>query len=140
MYYDWTVTDDARLATWAGGLMQGKTYRYVGENEYADLITWYDIEVSIAYSLSTTAEDLDGFDIQAIAEQMYAEENDPAANAPADSTPAVCGEAPSTYMIPEKAAARRHEHAIPQITEKPYAPAFLSRSSFFLFTDKAITP
>ena len=70
MYYDWTVTDDATLATWAGGLMQGKTYRYVGENEYADLITWYDIEVGIAYSLSTTAKDLDGFDIQAVAEAM----------------------------------------------------------------------
>ena len=37
----------------------------------ADLCTWYDIEIGISYSLSTTAKDLDGFDIQGIVEAMY---------------------------------------------------------------------
>ena len=41
---------------------------------YVDQITWYDIEVGISYSLSVAAADLDGFDIQAVAEQMYSEE------------------------------------------------------------------
>ena len=71
MYYDWTVTDDVTLANWGGDAMQGKTYRYLGENEMADLITWYDVEIGISYSLSTVAPDLEGFDIQAVAEQTY---------------------------------------------------------------------
>ena len=71
MYYDWTVTDDVTLANWGGGAMQGKTYRSIGENETADLITWYDVEIGISYSLSTVAPNLDGFDIQAVAEQTY---------------------------------------------------------------------
>ena len=35
------------------------------------------LEIGIKYSLSVAAEDLDGFDIQAIAEQMYCAENEP---------------------------------------------------------------
>lgn len=71
MYYDWTVSDDVTLANWGDGAMKGKTYRSIEENETADLITWYDVEIGISYSLSTVAPDLDGFDIQAIAEQTY---------------------------------------------------------------------
>lgn len=76
MYYEWDVTDDATLANWGGGNMQGKCYRALTDTETADLITWFDVEVGISYSLSTVAEDLDGFDIQAIAEAMYNEEAD----------------------------------------------------------------
>lgn len=72
-YYDWTVTDDVHFSVWGDGAMTGKSYRYIGENEAVDLITWYDVEIGISYSLSTEAKDLDGFDIQAIAEQMYDE-------------------------------------------------------------------
>ena len=71
MYYDWTVSDDVTLANWGGDAMQGKAYRYLGENEMADLITWYDVEIGISYSISTVAPDLDGFDLQAVAEQTY---------------------------------------------------------------------
>ena len=71
-YFDWTVgPEDVTLANWGEGHMQGKTYRHIGETGYVDQITWYDIEVGISYSLSVAAADLDGFDIQAIAEQMY---------------------------------------------------------------------
>ena len=45
--------------------------RYVGDTEWADVINWYDFETGAAYSLSTVAPDLDGFDLQAIAEAIY---------------------------------------------------------------------
>lgn len=71
--YKWTVEDDVTLANWAGGNMKGKSYRYVGDNNMVDVITWYDVEKGISYSLSVAAEDLDGFDIQACAEQISPE-------------------------------------------------------------------
>ncbi len=84
-YVEWTVgPEETTLANWGGGNMTAETYRSINDSGYLDMITWYDFEIGIAYSLSVAAADLDGFDIQAIAEQMYAEENDPAANAPAD--------------------------------------------------------
>ena len=70
MYYEWTAKDEGKLGGWGSGNMDAKFFRYVGD-ECADLCTWYDIEIGIAYSLSTTAKDLDGFDIQAVAEAMY---------------------------------------------------------------------
>ena len=81
MYYTWDRTDDITLANWGGGEMKGTYSRAVGE-ETADLITWYDVEIGISYSLSTVADDLDGFDLQAIAESMYSEDNEPIADMP----------------------------------------------------------
>ncbi len=75
MNYDWDVTDDATLAGWGMGNMKGKCYRALTDTETVDLITWYDVEIGIAYSLSVVADDLDGFDIQGIAEAMYKEED-----------------------------------------------------------------
>ena len=84
-YVEWTVgPEDATLANWGEGHMPGKTYRAINETGYVDMITWYDIEIGIAYSLSVAAADLDGFDIQAIAEQMYNEENEAFADIPSD--------------------------------------------------------
>jgi len=82
MNYEWTVSDDITLTNWREGHMTGKTYRYVGENEYADLCTWFDIEIGIAYSLSVVAPDLDGFDIRAVAEAMYDAGKQASANIP----------------------------------------------------------
>jgi hypothetical protein len=84
MFYDWTVTDDATLHGWGGDNMPAKCSRYVGENEYADLCNWYDIEYGAAYTLSVTDKDLDGFDIQAIAEAIYNPENEPGNSIPDD--------------------------------------------------------
>ena len=71
-YVEWTVgPEEATLANWAEGNMPAKTYRSINESGYLDMITWYDIEMGISYSLSAAAADLDGFDIQAVAEQMY---------------------------------------------------------------------
>ena len=70
MYYDWTVEDESTLQFWADGAMPCRTFRYVGENEFADLCIWYDEEAGISYSLSVTAADLAGFDIRAVAGAM----------------------------------------------------------------------
>lgn len=78
LYVEWTDgPNDVTLANWGEGHMQGKTYRSINDTGYVDLITWYDIEIGILYSLSCAAEDLDGFDIQAVAEQMYSADNEP---------------------------------------------------------------
>ena len=72
IYTEWTAgPDDVALANWGEA---GKTYRAVSDTGYIDLITWYDPAAGIKYSLSAAAADLDGFDIQAVAEQMYAGE------------------------------------------------------------------
>ena len=67
MYYEWTYTDEGNLTTWG---LPCSTCRFVGENEYADLCEWFDPASGVSYSLSVVAEDLDGFDILAVAEAM----------------------------------------------------------------------
>lgn len=84
LYYDWSVEDDVTLANWGMGNMQGKAYGYRDDDISVQLITWFDVEIGISYSLSTSAPDLDGFDIQAIAESMYDEENEPYGAGPSD--------------------------------------------------------
>ena len=66
MYYEWTVEDDCEI-----GWCKGKCYRYIGDEETVDLCMWCDIVPGVMYSLSTAAPDLDGFDITAIANQVY---------------------------------------------------------------------
>lgn len=84
-YVDWTVgPENCTLANWGGGNMTGKFYRAINETGYVDMITWYDMEIGIAYSLSVADKDLDGFDIQAIAEQMCYEEDDSYGYGPTD--------------------------------------------------------
>ena len=84
LYYNWTVENDITLANWGGGNMTGKAYRYIGDGKYVDLITWFDIETGADYSLSVEAADLDGFDLQAVAEAMYDESKQVGANMPDD--------------------------------------------------------
>ncbi|MBO4900648.1 MAG: hypothetical protein J5509_10210 [Lachnospiraceae bacterium] len=84
MYYDWDVTEDVTFSNWRDGYMTGKMSRAIGDDETADLITWYDIEIGIAYSLSVVAPDLDGFDISAVADAMYVPENAPGSDIPDD--------------------------------------------------------
>ena len=84
-YINWTVgPEDCTLANWGGGNMSGKFYRAINDTGYVDLITWYDIEIGISYSLTVADKDLDGFDIQAIAEQMYDEGNEAFTDMPED--------------------------------------------------------
>ncbi|WP_026517211.1 hypothetical protein [Butyrivibrio sp. MC2021] len=71
LYYDWTVTDDITFSTWRDGLMTGTYSRFISDEYTIDLIRWFDVELGVSYSLSTEAKDLEGFDLQAIAEMMY---------------------------------------------------------------------
>ena len=73
MFYEWDVEDEGTLSGWE---LPAKFYRSLGEDETVDLCTWYDEELGIAYSLSVAAEDLDGFDIQAVVENMYNGDDD----------------------------------------------------------------
>ena len=71
VYADWAVgPEEATLSTPGGGSLPGRTYRAIDEEGYRDLITWYDSGIPAKYSLTVEAPDLDGFDIQAVAEQM----------------------------------------------------------------------
>ena len=69
MHYQWGSQDVGSMSSWFEG-MTCKLFRYVGDGESADLCTWYDIEAGVSYSLSTVAENLDGFDITAVANAM----------------------------------------------------------------------
>ena len=66
MYYDWTVQDGANV--W--GSIPGSAYRFIGDGETADLLTWYIEEIETSYALSVVAPDLDGFDIIAVVNMM----------------------------------------------------------------------
>ncbi len=71
-YVEWTVgPEDVTLSNWGGGNMKGKYCRSVNDSGYVDEMTWYDAEKGILYCLSVAAEDLDGFDLQAVVESMY---------------------------------------------------------------------
>ena len=64
LYCDWTISSDENIKGY-----KGKSYRAVTEEETVDLVTWVD-DKDINYSLTTSAKDLDGFDIIAIAEKL----------------------------------------------------------------------
>lgn len=81
-YVEWDVgPDSVKLANWGE---EGLTYRHVDDTGYVDMLTWYDPEMGVSYALTANAADLDGFDIQAIVEQMWNEDNDPYFDGPED--------------------------------------------------------
>lgn len=82
MYYDWQDTEKVTLANWGGGNMPAEIKIYDGEEEDAQICLWFDIETGAAYSLSVAAKDLDGFDIQAVAEAIYDPAKQVGANIP----------------------------------------------------------
>ncbi len=82
VYAEWTAgPEDVTLANWGGGSMKGQICRAIDDMGYTDLITWYDAAAGVKYSLTVSAKDLDGFDLQAVAEQMYPGANGPEGNA-----------------------------------------------------------
>lgn len=76
-FVEWTVEDEATLANWGEGHMPAKYCRSVNDSGMVDQISWYDVEIGILYTLSTSAADLEGFDLQAVAEAMYTADNEP---------------------------------------------------------------
>ena len=69
MYYQWTAQTEDKLSFW--GDMPCRSFRFIGEEGYADLCSWYDYSTYVSYTLSVTAEDLDGFDLLAVAEALH---------------------------------------------------------------------
>ncbi len=65
-YYKWDVDDEGDIFG-----SPSRSMRYLGDDETVDVFLWRDEAEGLMFSLATSAEDLDGFDIQAIAEQMY---------------------------------------------------------------------
>ncbi len=70
MHYTWTAQTAMTLQNWEESAKSGTYYRCIGEGEWADLCAWYDTAKGISYSLGVTAKDLDGFDLEAIAEML----------------------------------------------------------------------
>ena len=70
LYYDWTATEDDEIKDWGSGDLKARLSAFVGSDETAELYTWYDEAAACGYSLFTSAEDLDGFDLKAIVEAM----------------------------------------------------------------------
>lgn len=71
LFYEWTVNEDTTLSSWGDeNSIHAKLYRSISDEETVDLITWYDVNAHISYSLSVSAKNLDGFDIRAVADQM----------------------------------------------------------------------
>lgn len=64
--YPWTIQDDDTL----NGSIPCRTARYIGDEGYVDLCTWYDSASGVSYALWVAAEDLDGFDLLAVAEAV----------------------------------------------------------------------
>ena len=67
MVYTWSAQDSITLRNGLTGIM----YRCIDEDGYADLCVWYDEASGVSYSLGVTAKDLDGFDLQAVAEALF---------------------------------------------------------------------
>ncbi len=66
LYYEWTHEMPCRVS-WCVGVDR----RCIGENETVDVSLWYDAVSGLMYSVSTSAPDLDGFDIGAVADRLY---------------------------------------------------------------------
>ena len=66
LYYDWTYETPCQVS-WCVGVDR----RYIGEGETVDVSLWYDAVSGLMYSVSTSAPDLDGFDIGAAADWLY---------------------------------------------------------------------
>ena len=67
MFYTWT----AQLGMTLRSGLTGTMYRWIDDDGYADLCVWYDETSGVSYSLGVTAKDLDGFDLQAVAEALF---------------------------------------------------------------------
>ena len=71
MYYDWETVEDE----WVGWC-PAKLYTSESEGETVELCLWFDEQAGVMYSVSTSGEDLDGFDLLAVAGQVYPASDD----------------------------------------------------------------
>ena len=66
LYYEWTLEDACSV-----GRCDGVCRRAFDEGLTVDVCLWYDDLTGLMYCVCAAAEDLDGFDIQAAADQVY---------------------------------------------------------------------
>ena len=66
MYYTWTNTLDDEIEG-----CECKMMRYSGDGGEIDVCLWYDAAPGLMYSLTTSDSSLDGFDITAVALQVF---------------------------------------------------------------------
>ena len=66
MYYEWEADAPFSIAG-----IEGLDQRATDGEETVELCQWFDADMGLMYSLATSAPDLDGFDITAIAEAIY---------------------------------------------------------------------
>ena len=66
MYYEWSHEEPVIIGYCAGRLSQARD----GET-WVERCLWYDAATGLAYSLSVTAEEIDGLDLTVLAEQVY---------------------------------------------------------------------
>lgn len=64
--YDWTVEDTLKVHE-----CEGRTMKYIGEDESVEACSWYDEVWSRTNCLSVMSNDLDGYDILAVVDQVY---------------------------------------------------------------------
>ena len=68
MYYDWTATID----TWKVQHCDARNMSYISETEDDAMVTlWYDAAPGLMYSLSAVDNDLNGLDLQVLADQIF---------------------------------------------------------------------
>ncbi len=71
MAYEWTGKEEGTVSD-----REAMYYAYSapedGTENDIQVVNWYDAVTGVAYSLSASAKDLDGMDIQAYAESLYA--------------------------------------------------------------------
>ena len=67
MYYEWTAEEPVNVGPCAGSLSQALQ----DDGVWVERCLWYDADAKRMYSLSVTAEDVDGLDLTALAEQVY---------------------------------------------------------------------
>jgi len=63
--YEWTVESEDTVLD-----CEAITKRFIGEGIYIDLACWYLEDKGVTYCISTSDEDLDGYDILAICEEI----------------------------------------------------------------------
>ena len=66
LYETWTYEEKQTVGAWEGVMRQAQE-----DGRTVQSLQWYDADAGRMYSVSVTADDLDGFDLTAIAEQIY---------------------------------------------------------------------
>ena len=67
---EWSHEMEWPLQNWGDGQISCRSFRHIDGDGYVDLCLWHDAQAGVSYSLTVSAPDLYGFDLQAVAEMM----------------------------------------------------------------------